>query len=127
LYAESLALWRELGDRSGQAAALNNLGTVALRQDDLARARQLYTESLARRRELGDKIGIAYSLESFARLAAALAAGEPPAPAHLRWAPQLCGAAEALRAALHTPLPPIDEADYAPLRAALAAQIPSGE
>jgi predicted ATPase/class 3 adenylate cyclase len=62
LYEESLALRRELGDRSGIASSLNNLGVVAQEQGDYAAARTLHEESLALKRELGDRSGIAYSL-----------------------------------------------------------------
>ncbi len=59
---ESLALSREIGDKSGIAHSLNNLGLVAMEQGDYSSARALYEESLALRRELGDKWGIANSL-----------------------------------------------------------------
>jgi predicted ATPase/class 3 adenylate cyclase len=61
-YEESLAIRREIGDRSGTANTLSNLGIVARWLDDLPSARELYEESLAIRREVGDKWGIATSL-----------------------------------------------------------------
>jgi predicted ATPase/transcriptional regulator with XRE-family HTH domain len=57
LYEESLALRRELGDRQGVAAMLNNLGIIAVQRDEYLRAIPLYEESLALRRELGDRRG----------------------------------------------------------------------
>ena len=45
-HEESLAIWRQLGDRRGIAASLGNLGTVACDQGDLASARALHEESL---------------------------------------------------------------------------------
>jgi len=69
LQEESLAIYRELGDRSGIAASLNNLGNVAKEQGDYAEARVLYEESLAILRELGDKSGIAYSLSNLGNVA----------------------------------------------------------
>jgi predicted ATPase/class 3 adenylate cyclase len=63
-HEESLAIKRELGDRSGVAASLLNLGNVAHGQGDFASARALLEESLAIRRELGDRRGIAWSLNN---------------------------------------------------------------
>ena len=62
LSEESLAIWRELGDKAGIATSLNNLGWVAYHQGDYAAAHALHQESLALRRALGDKRGIAYAL-----------------------------------------------------------------
>jgi predicted ATPase/class 3 adenylate cyclase len=59
-FEEGLALWREIGDRSGIAAVLNNLGNLLRRQGDHATARSLYEESLALCRELGDRHRVAY-------------------------------------------------------------------
>jgi predicted ATPase/DNA-binding XRE family transcriptional regulator len=59
LAEESLALYRELGDRPGEAFCLFVLSGV---QDDLFSERLLAAESLARYRELGDKLGTAYAL-----------------------------------------------------------------
>lgn len=59
LYEESLAITRDLGDKSGIASSLNNLGIVAYRQADYTAARALYEESLALLREREDQMGIA--------------------------------------------------------------------
>ena len=64
LNEESLAIKRELGDRSGIAVSLTNLGNVAYQQGDFASAQALYEESVAIVRELGDRWGIAGSLNS---------------------------------------------------------------
>jgi len=64
-----LAIRRELGDRLGIAAGLNNLGNVALFQSDLASARALYGESLAIKRELAQPVGIANSLSNLGEVA----------------------------------------------------------
>jgi predicted ATPase/class 3 adenylate cyclase len=63
-HEESLAIKRELGDRSGVASSLLNLGNVVHGQGDFASARALLEESLAIRRELGDRGGIAWSLNN---------------------------------------------------------------
>jgi tetratricopeptide (TPR) repeat protein len=69
LYEESLAISRELGDRSGIASSLNNLGNAALNQRDYPAARALLEESLAIHRELGDRYGIATSLSNLGLVA----------------------------------------------------------
>jgi len=73
LCEESLALFRELGDKRGMVASLNGLGLIvgqATRaRNDYAVARALYEESLAIVRELGDLWGIAETLWDFARVA----------------------------------------------------------
>ena len=66
---ESLAIRRQLGDRKGIAASLNNLGLVACDQGDYPAARALYEESLAIKRELGDRVGIANSLNNLGNVA----------------------------------------------------------
>jgi predicted ATPase/DNA-binding CsgD family transcriptional regulator len=62
LFEESLAIFRELGDRWGIANALQNLGSVSLLQGDYAAAATLIDESLALWRELGDTWGIGVAL-----------------------------------------------------------------
>jgi predicted ATPase/DNA-binding CsgD family transcriptional regulator len=73
LCEESLALFRELGDKRGMVASLNGLGLIvgqATRaRNNYALARALYEESLAIVRELGDIWGIAETLWDFARVA----------------------------------------------------------
>jgi len=62
LWEESLALWREIGNKPGVAAMLNSLGVIADEQGDYIVARALWEEGLALGRELGDKRGIALLL-----------------------------------------------------------------
>jgi non-specific serine/threonine protein kinase len=62
LYEQSLAFVREVGDRSGIANALNNLGLVANEQHDYSAAKSRVEEALAIMRELGERSGIATSL-----------------------------------------------------------------
>jgi non-specific serine/threonine protein kinase len=68
-YEESLALWRDLGDRRGVAASLNSLGNVAIYQGDHGRARTCYEESLALFRGLGDKQAMADPIHNLGLLA----------------------------------------------------------
>jgi predicted ATPase len=69
LHETALALWRELGDKSGIAASLNNLGRLAHDRGELDQAQALREEALALRRELGDQRGIAVSLDNLGNLA----------------------------------------------------------
>jgi tetratricopeptide (TPR) repeat protein len=55
LWEESLAIRREIGDRSRIALSLINVGYVALQRDDFARARELAEEALALATDIGDK------------------------------------------------------------------------
>lgn len=69
LFEESLALWREIGNKRGIASALNDLGWMAWRQGDYAAAQVLSAESLALWQELGEKQGIATALTNLGWLA----------------------------------------------------------
>jgi predicted ATPase/class 3 adenylate cyclase len=62
LAQESLALYRELGDKPGIGLALNRLGIAAWRRADFPTARVLLEEDLALYRELGNPDRIAWSL-----------------------------------------------------------------
>jgi DNA-binding SARP family transcriptional activator/predicted ATPase len=62
-YEASLALYRELGDRWGSAAALYGLGYAANASGAVDDAEQFLRESLAIRRELGDRMGTPTTLE----------------------------------------------------------------
>ena len=68
-HEESLAIRRQLGDRSGIAGSLNNLANVLALQGEYASARKLYEESLAIRRQLGDRNGMAVSLDNLGAVA----------------------------------------------------------
>jgi len=62
LYEEALSTWRQLGVQRGVAAALGNLGMVALDQGHYTAAMARHEQSLAIWRELGDRQGIARTL-----------------------------------------------------------------
>jgi predicted ATPase/class 3 adenylate cyclase len=68
-HEESLAIKRELQDRSGIAASLNSLGNVAYEQGDFVSAQALYDESLSIARELGDRWYIANLLNNLGSVA----------------------------------------------------------
>jgi hypothetical protein len=115
LHEESLRRHRELGQKSGIARAIGALGVLAASRGEYDQARTLYTQSLQILRELGYGPAVATCLE---RLAALDAAGRSPMRAAC-W----LGAAEALRATLGAPLPPVDRPErdrtVATLRAVL--------
>ena len=118
LLAEALALYRAVGDKRGTAFALNRLGLVAHEEGDLATARALLVEGLTLCKELGHKRGISESLEALARLAGAQRqAGR---------AAQLGGAAEALRAAIGAPMPPVERVRHERALVAARGQLAAG-
>ena len=59
LYARSVALYQEIGDRWGQARALAYWGLIVENLGDMAEAQVLCEQSLAIRQELGDRRGAA--------------------------------------------------------------------
>lgn len=64
--AESLDLWRVLGDERGVAAGLTRLGWVRWRQCDYVEARRLSEEALLLHRKRGDDEGEAHALMNLA-------------------------------------------------------------
>jgi tetratricopeptide (TPR) repeat protein len=65
---ESLAIWRELGEKQGIAEVLARLGGYMI-IDDHEESRKLLQESLGNYQELGDQQGIASTLSSLGTLA----------------------------------------------------------
>ena len=59
---------RELGDRSGIAKSLHELGNVHYLQGNYPEAVKLYEQSLEIARELGDRFGIALDLGQMGRI-----------------------------------------------------------
>ena len=109
-YEESLALYREVGERKSIALLACRLGGISRIQADHASAAALYEESLYLHRELGDRLGISQDLEGIAALRAA--SGSPGQAVRL-WA-----AAEALREEIGAPPEDVERATYEPLVAA---------
>jgi len=62
LYAQSVALYEEVGDRWGLARALASLGWTAEQVGNLGEAQALCERSLAIRQELGDRHGMAEAM-----------------------------------------------------------------
>ncbi len=101
---ESLALCRQVGDCHAMAEVLRALGLFASTRGDHTTAQRLYKESLVLSREVGDKQAAALCLVGLGEVAAA--AGTPV------WAARLWGAAEALRTASGTIIPPAEHVSY---------------
>jgi predicted ATPase/class 3 adenylate cyclase len=99
LFEEGRSAFKEAGDHAGMAEALIGLASVATMQGDCVAAHDLYLESFPILQRIPYQELIPPCLEGLATVAAAQ--GEP-----LR-AAQLWGAAEALREALGTPMPPV--------------------
>jgi predicted ATPase/class 3 adenylate cyclase/DNA-binding CsgD family transcriptional regulator len=104
LNEQALALFKEMQQQHGTALSLYALAQVATIQGDNARSQALYEQGLVVARKSGDKQMINSGMEG---LAVAVAAQGDHA-----WAAQLWGAAEALREAIGTPLPPVERAPY---------------
>jgi predicted ATPase/DNA-binding SARP family transcriptional activator/DNA-binding CsgD family transcriptional regulator len=117
-WQESLALYRHIGDKDGIAISLHNLAEVAGMQGDYAWAAELGKESLVLFREMEDRWAILQTLVGLGRLAVARGYNERAA--------RLLGAAESMREATGSALPPpIREAhdqNVATLRPALGEQ-----
>jgi tetratricopeptide (TPR) repeat protein len=65
----SLAIKREVGDRSAIAHTLNNLGTLAAMRHEWPSARACFEEALELQRGLGDRAGIASILANMGEMA----------------------------------------------------------
>jgi ATP/maltotriose-dependent transcriptional regulator MalT len=117
LMEENVTLSRGIGYRYYTAESFSLLGRVTASQGDYTTARAFYKESLVIGREVGDKLSIAFCLEGLADVVAVQ--GEPA------WAAQLWGAAESLREAMGTPLPPVYRPAYE--RSVAAARTQLGE
>ena len=68
LLEESLALFRQAGDKWGMSEALNNLGNAASFDSDVEEAMRNYEESLAIRRELGKGEDIAFTIQNMGEI-----------------------------------------------------------
>ncbi len=69
LVEESLALYRELGDKQGLAKALGNVGDIATMYGNSAKAREVYKESLPLHRELENMDYVANTLNNLGWIA----------------------------------------------------------
>lgn len=70
-FTESLALWREAGDATGEANALHGLARTALNLVDFPTARDSAEASLAIHRQIGNDQGIASAINTLGEVARA--------------------------------------------------------
>src|SRR5205823_1448715 len=103
LFADALAISRELGDERSVAWSLHNLGLVARASGDLDRAGALLREALAKRWASEDRRGVAASLRALGHHA--------HASGHECRAVRLWAAGSELPDALGTPRSPPEQAD----------------
>jgi DNA-binding CsgD family transcriptional regulator len=115
LYAESLALYRKLGNQAEIPALWHNQGYVALGQGNYEAAQTLFTDSLLLQLERGNRAGVAEGLAGLAALAGVQAAPERAA--------QLFGAAAAIRQTITAPVWPAERFEVERHEAALRAQL----
>jgi predicted ATPase/DNA-binding CsgD family transcriptional regulator len=101
---EALSISRQIGYQEGIAWSQHELAILARREHDLAGAAALLRTSLRLHHELGDRWRAASVLEEVA--GGVLVRLDPACAA------ELLGAAEALRDALQTPVPPAERPDY---------------
>jgi len=66
---QALALFRQVGDRAGQARALNSLGSASRTVGSTSRARELFDEALRIRVEIDDVAGISVTTFNLGQLA----------------------------------------------------------
>ena len=66
LYEQALPIMREVGDRAGEAATLNNMARVYYATGRPGKALELYEQALPIRREVGDRAGEAATLNNMA-------------------------------------------------------------
>jgi predicted ATPase len=144
-FREALAVLEEYGDRLGVGLVYRSLGDAAMGQAASGTARHCYQETLAIFRQLGHRRGVASALEGLARWAHTEdgpSTVRPPGVAHppsggypllsprrapaghpggagARHAARLLGAAQALREAIGSPLPPNEQPGRDALIAAL--------
>lgn len=115
LLGEAVEIARRHNDRWGQAMSLVQLGHVALAAGEIDRAATLFAECAPRFRETGNPLYVPWYLEGVAGVA--LVRGE--------WAraARFCGARDALRARLGSPLPAADPDRFAPMLATIRAAL----
>jgi predicted ATPase len=94
----SIAMQAKLGDHHSHANARLGLAAVAVRQGDPARSRPLFEMALRALHDLGSRLQLAFGLEHLARLL--MLEQNAAGAAHM------LGAADALREAVRSPVPP---------------------
>ena len=115
LLEETLATLRQYDDPWSRAMSLVLLAHVELAEGEAERARTLVVESAAIYRAIGNLLYVPWCLEGLAGVAAAQGAWERAA--------RLCGARDALRTRLASPIPPCHPEGYARTLASVRAAL----
>src|SRR5579884_2229057 len=109
-YEEAVAIYREIDNAWEIDTPLIGLGGVLMEQGDVAGAQVYLAEGLRSCRDSGNKRMAAFALEATAGFLHHQAKPDPSCPAdRLPRAACLLGAAESLRAAIGSPLPPANQ------------------
>ena len=118
MLTREIALNQQAGIKEWEAAAVYNLGRVALARADYEVARAYFTDSLEICRDLDFRMGLLFAILGLSMLAATQRQNERAA--------RLLGAHDALNERLGSCLPPVDQPDYdrhsAALRVALGEE-----
>lgn len=115
LLAETLAILQRYDDPWNRALSLTLLAQVELSDGETGRAAALLAESAAIYRAIGNLLYVPWCLEGLAGVAAARGGWEHAA--------RLCGARDALRERLGTPMPPAYPTGYARTLASIRAAL----
>ena len=93
-YEQALALWKQVGDRSGEATTLHNIGRVYSALGDKQKALSYYEQALPLFQKVGDRSGeaisrdnIAFVLRDLGQISAAVTSFRAAAACHLRRVP----------------------------------------
>ena len=114
-YAESIAILKPLGRKYILSQVLRNYGQLKLRRGDYSSAGTYIRESLTMNSEIEDKRGVVACLAAWAALTAARGQAVD--------AVRLCGCVDALLAAMHTGMGPLDRGEHERNMATLRAQL----
>jgi predicted ATPase/transcriptional regulator with XRE-family HTH domain len=114
LLQQCLSTFKQMDDRSGVAVTLVDLGVAAYLKQEMLASFRYHHQALEIAIVIGDRRRIAFSLEGIAMALAQLstAQAETSSSALLERAVCAFGAAEALRQAIHAPLPETERAYY---------------
>src|SRR5262249_59200004 len=77
-YQQALPICRQVGDRAGEAATLNNIGMVYTRRGDGENALHHYQQALPITRQVGDRAGEAATLNNIGLVYTRRGDGETP-------------------------------------------------
>lgn len=113
ILTEVAKVFDEIGDRSGQAMILVDLGQARHLQGDFAAAHSYFQQALAIAQAIGDRRRIAFALEGMAMaLTRMVVANDTAGVDQLRRAASLFDEADSVRREIDSPLPPSERAEY---------------